>query len=106
MPGACFDARVRAGAVPAPGESLHLRQKQKAARSRGAFSRRLPEFPLHAILLKNAKGAHGMGEKLRQLTWLGARTLSHEELSGFGAELKRETEEYQRAIAAVLNEEE
>ena len=27
MPGACFGARVRAGAVPAPGESLHLRQK-------------------------------------------------------------------------------
>lgn len=42
---------------------------------------------------------------LRQLTWLGARTLSHEELGGFGAELQRETEEYQRAIAAVLNEE-
>lgn len=43
---------------------------------------------------------------LRQLTWLGARTLSHEELGGFGAELQRETEEYQRVIAAVLNEEE
>ena len=28
MPGACFDARVRAGAVPAPGESLHLLSKR------------------------------------------------------------------------------
>jgi len=26
-PGDCYDARVRAGAVPAPGESLHLRHK-------------------------------------------------------------------------------
>lgn len=43
---------------------------------------------------------------LRQLTWLGARTLSREELGGFGAELRREAEEYQRAIAAVLEEEE
>lgn len=47
-----------------------------------------------------------MGEKLRQLTWLGARTLSHEELSGFGAEQQHGAEEYRRAIAAVLNEEE
>lgn len=43
---------------------------------------------------------------LRQLKWLGARTLSDAELGGFGAELQRETEEYQRAIAAVLEEEE
>lgn len=43
---------------------------------------------------------------LRQLTWLGVRTLSHEELGGFGEELQRETEEYQRAIAAALDEEE
>ena len=34
------------------------------------------------------------------------RTLSHAEFGGFGAELQREAEEYQRAIAAVLEEEE
>lgn len=31
MPGACFDARVRAGAAPASGESLRLRQSEKPA---------------------------------------------------------------------------
>ena len=42
---------------------------------------------------------------LRQLTWLGARMLSREELGGFGTVLRRETEEYQRAIAAELEKE-
>ena len=34
------------------------------------------------------------------------RAMPDAELGGFGAELQRETEEYQRAIAAVLEEEE
>lgn len=40
-----------------------------------------------------------------QLRWLSARTLGREELSRFSDELLREQEDYQRAIAAILEEE-
>ena len=46
--------------------NLSISAKNKSRPRPGSvFSRRLPAVPQHAILLKNAKGAHGMSEKLR-----------------------------------------